>query len=288
MRFACACASLALHSLDMDLLLTGGAEVAAKELDRLVRALVEELERSVPSALRGEEGATRVYVRAWRGLSRHYLQLAHDVLPDAVLETEKGDTLIVDIKRSVSPIATTLLDYLAVEAPFSPWVTHFGAGRGVAVFLLSEVRQAIPGLDPIPLPKGASGLAHWDVNEGDFARFARLVWQELQGEESLLTHIARVFQLTVTDLANLFGVSRQAVSQWLEEDIPSSRQPKALTVAHIADLLERNLSSSRIPAIARSPAPAYGGGSMVDMIAADRHEELLDIVRESFDWAVTG
>ncbi len=35
----------------------------------------------------------------------------------------------------------------------------------------------------------------------------------------------------------------------------------------------------------RAPAAAYGGRSMLQLIAADRHHELLELVARSFDWA---
>jgi hypothetical protein len=40
-----------------------------------------------------------------------------------------------------------------------------------------------------------------------------------------------------------------------------------------------------LPGVARKQAHAYGGLSMLEMIAADRHEELLATVRASFDFA---
>jgi hypothetical protein len=37
----------------------------------------------------------------------------------------------------------------------------------------------------------------------------------------------------------------------------------------------------------RSDAGAYGGRSMLELIADDRHDELLESVERSFDWAST-
>ena len=39
--------------------------------------------------------------------------------------------------------------------------------------------------------------------------------------------------------------------------------------------------------IARRPAGAYGGLSMLEMIERDREDELLTMIRRSFDWAAT-
>jgi hypothetical protein len=48
------------------------------------------------------------------------------------------------------------------------------------------------------------------------------------------------------------------------------------------------LVPDRIPGIARVAAAAYGGLTMLEMIERDRHEELLELVSASFDWASTG
>jgi hypothetical protein len=267
-------------------LLTDDPEIAAKDLDASAGDLIEELDRSIPRALGGQAGAVRAYVRAWRGLSSRCLRLAHDTLPDLVLETEGGELLLVDVKRARTPIAKQLLDSLAVNAPFSSWVTRFGSGRGAAVFLVDELREAIPTLSPLPIETD-TGLPHWAIDREDYSRFARHVWLEIQQEQSLLQRIETVFDLSFTELARLFGVRRQAISQWLDDGLPAARQSKALVVAQVVDLLERNLLPARIPAVARTPASAYGGRSMLDMIAEDRHEELLEKVRDSFDWSAT-
>jgi hypothetical protein len=57
------------------------------------------------------------------------------------------------------------------------------------------------------------------------------------------------------------------------------------TISSIADLLERKLKPGRVAGIARRAAPAYGGKTMLELIAEERHDELLEITRRSFDWA---
>ncbi len=58
-------------------------------------------------------------------------------------------------------------------------------------------------------------------------------------------------------------------------------------MAAIADILARRLKPARVPGIARRPAAAYDGETMLSLIAADRHEWLLESVRRSFDYALT-
>lgn len=291
-RFPAPCSLLAIpvclrYACGMvNLLLTDDPQVAAKEVDAVAGDLIAELDRVIPSALHGREGAARAYVRAWRELSTRCLRLANDAFPDLVLRSDSGEFLLVDAKRARSPVGASLLDHLAIDAPFSLWVSRFGPGRGVALFLVARIRQALPGAPPLPV-SGGDGLPHWEIDREEFSRFARHVWLELQHDQPLLERVREVFDLSLTELGRMFGVRRQAVSQWLQDGMPAARQPKALAIAQIADLLERNLLPARIPAVARTPAQAYGGRSMLDMIAEDRHQELLESVRRSFDWAVT-
>jgi hypothetical protein len=104
---------------------------------------------------------------------------------------------------------------------------------------------------------------------------------------TLLDPIAETFELSETELGRLFGVSRQAVGQWRDRGVPSNRMAKVTTVAAIGDLLRHRLKPERIPGIARRPASAYGGLSMLEMIERDRQDQLQAQVRQSFDWAAT-
>ena len=105
--------------------------------------------------------------------------------------------------------------------------------------------------------------------------------------DRLLASIADPLDLSKTELARLFGVRRQAIDGWHRHGVPPARQAKAATVAAIVDLLSHQLKDERLPGIARRPAQAYGGLTMLEMIERDRHEELLERTRRSFDWATT-
>ena len=102
-----------------------------------------------------------------------------------------------------------------------------------------------------------------------------------------LERIQGILDVNLTELGQLFGASRQAVSSWLRKGVPSARKPKVLTVLNVAELLERKLKTGRVPAVVRQPAAAYEGKSMLEMIEEDRHDQLLREVRESFDWTAT-
>ena len=117
--------------------------------------------------------------------------------------------------------------------------------------------------------------------------FLRRVRRHLDStdEQVPLLRVKSAFDLSTRELADLFGVSRQAVDQWAERGVPGDRQEKLGTILAVLDLLERKLKSGRLPGVARRPADAYGGKTMLELIEDDRHRELLDIVRASFDWA---
>jgi hypothetical protein len=268
----------------MNALVTLDPQVAVRDATAIAPATVRELDRLVPSAVAGSEPAARAYARAWRELVEAFLQAVRRERPDVIAATDDGGLVVIDANGSASPASERLLDYLALQAPFSPWVARFGPGRGVAVFLLSELRAAVTGLEP--LPAAGSALPHWDADEAALARFSHAVLAAASEPE--LARIMRVFGLSVTETSTLFGVKRQAVAQWLDGGVPSARASKVTVVARTAELLDRMLVPDRIPGIARTGAGAYGGRTMLEMIAEDRHEELLGIVAASFDWAATG
>jgi hypothetical protein len=211
--------------------------------------LVREVERALPRALRGEAAAARRYAKAWRGLVRALL-VSHDTA------------------------AADVLDHLALTAPFHP-DGPINALLSAAAGIISGMRPPAVTSPPAPLPAPL-----------EYERFTVAVLHELRPDSDLARLIVG-WELSISDVARLFGVTRQAVQQWLDDRVPAARQPKLLQILRIRDLLERNLERPRIPAVVRSEAPGYGGRSMLKMIADDRHDELLESVERSFDWAST-
>ena len=102
-----------------------------------------------------------------------------------------------------------------------------------------------------------------------------------------LLRIQQLFELDIGELGQIFGVSHRSVSSWRDHGVPTGQKPKLFTVLNTADLLERKLKPGRLPAVVRRPAKSYGGLTALQMIEADRHEELLESIRESFNWAAT-
>jgi DNA-binding XRE family transcriptional regulator len=256
---------------------------ALRELDggALLPALGAQLER----ALDGSDEATREYVRCYHVLTLRVLDAARKARPDLVVRTADGDLALIDVKGTPRRAPVEALETASAEAPFGPWTARFPLEEAVALDLASRVRQLI-GLRALDLAPADRGLGEI-VDDLTARRFLRRVRFHLNhpDEEHPLRRVMDAFELSKTELASLFGVRRQAVDQWLERGVPSERQEKVQTLVAICDLLERKLKPGRLAGVARRPADAYGGKTMLELIAADRHRELLELVRESFDWA---
>ena len=219
------------------------------------RLPVDELVQWLPDALRGDERAARRYARAWRDLVVALLA-EHPEAPAA---------------------AAPVLHHLALTAPFDP--------AGPRHALMSAASGIISGMaHPRPQPRAAITTLPDTV---DYQRFSRYVLLEISGAGTGLEGLLAAWHMTVTEMGKLFGVRRQAVGQWLDDGVPAVRLPKLVTMLRVAELLERNLLPERIPAVVRAPSDRWNGATMLDLIAADRHEELLADVARSFDWAAS-
>lgn len=97
-----------------------------------------------------------------------------------------------------------------------------------------------------------------------------------------LTRVMRLWGLSRTELASLFGVSRQAVSKWITDGVPADRTEQVADVEAVTDLLDRYLRRDRIPAVVRRRAPRLDGSSLVELIAAGRSQDALRWTRQMF------
>jgi hypothetical protein len=271
---------------DPERLFSSEPDDVLRELRRL--RLNVRFERHLNQALRGQLEGVRTYVAAYQRLTDRLLETVHEARPDVVVRTNAG-LLIVDFKGMPSRAPVCALLEASAEGPFSPWVALYGTDDGLALNLLSQLRAYLPGADPLMPPSGRSAAAHWDVDDLQLRRFLRSVRRvlDLVDEGDPLRDIMEALDLNLTELGQLFGVSRQAAAQWLEQGVPRDRQAKVATVAGVCDLLERKLKPGRLPGVARRPARGYGDRTMLQVIADDDHEWLLGSARDSFDWAST-
>lgn len=257
---------------------------------RIAGAAIEEIESSLPRALAGEHGQVRAYVDAYRELTGRLLEAVGEARPDLVVLDEHHRVVVaVEVKRSDRSPATvpwvrTTLEQEATSVPFSDWVGTLGAGRGSAVAVVALLRTSLPGTEPLAPPR-LRRLPDWHLDERSVVRFQRAVVDELSRRETPLDHVASMLGLTQTELAGLFGVRRQALSQWAVRGVPAARQEKLATLCEIADLLAAKLKRDRIPGVARRAAAAYGDRSMLDAIADGHEGAVLAELRDAFDWA---
>jgi transcriptional regulator with XRE-family HTH domain len=97
-----------------------------------------------------------------------------------------------------------------------------------------------------------------------------------------------MFDLTNTEFADLFGVTRQAIEQWERVgDVPAARRARLANLLSVGEILERKLQPGRLPLIARRPAAAYGGQTMLEMVRVGRDQELKEITERALDWSTT-
>jgi hypothetical protein len=247
--------------------------------------LISDLRMSLPTALRGSDDATRTYVRAYRTLGTRLLAEARHTRAD--LPREGGGAPAADNEDTDALPWMAMADVVAngsAEAPFSPWTSHCELAVAVALDCTNRVRMLIGSRT---LGEPAEPIRVAGLDDITLQRFLRRVRHHLNhpDDENPLRRIMELFALSKTELGGLFGVSRQAIDGWLEQGVPGDRQEKLATVLALSDLLERKLKPGRVPGIARRPADAYGGETMLSMIARDRQRELLDSVRASFDWS---
>lgn len=261
------------------------------ELSQLTREYAGELlaglDDIVPRARSGSPQAIREYVRTWLDLEEWTLAALHACAADFVMQTDDG-LLLVDNKGAPSHHLTDVLEQEALHAPFSLWVQALGDSSGIAVHLIAAIRR-LTGRGSVKLPSVIVRPMLFAENSDslDPRRFLRLAHRELESSVDSLDAIADLLSLTDAALSSLFGVSRQRIAQWRADGVPVMHQSKLMTIAQIADLLDRNLKPERIPGVVRTPAAAFQGESILDAIEHDRHLEVLDRVKDSFDWAKT-
>ena len=97
-----------------------------------------------------------------------------------------------------------------------------------------------------------------------------------------LDRILAVWNLSQSDAARLFRVTRQAIAKWRAHGVPERQIEAVAELAAATDLLTRHLKRERIPAVVRRPSARLGGQSLLDLVAAGRTREVLVACREMF------
>lgn len=99
-----------------------------------------------------------------------------------------------------------------------------------------------------------------------------------------LSRIERAFALSKSAMGRLFGISRQAVDEWLAKGVPPSRAADAQRIADLAAALQRRFAPERLPQIARAPIPGLGGRSILDALAADGPVPVIELLERAFSY----
>ncbi len=219
------------------------------------------LDRVMPLVAHGDRMAVRRYIA--------YVDEAAMALT-ALPATDPGEL----------PPSILVYSMLRQDAAGLRWVAPSADGIGILTVLVDRMRGFAGGLPQV------CGQATRDVDVHHFRWFVKQVAESIHEREqaSPLRRAMDTFDLTSSDMADLMGVKRQAVDKWLLAGPPPDRTPKIAVVAEIGDILQHRLREGLPVAVVRRPAEAYGGRTMLEVIAADEHEWLLRSVRDSFDF----
>lgn len=245
-------------------------------------ALVRQLDAALPSALAGANEAVRVIVRSWDLLVADALEAAAICLPAGRVVRADHEIVVRSASGEELPELLPLLRTSVAYAPFTPFVGALGPGLGLATACIAEIRGLFPELPSLEPPRAEPRGLRGDV---DVLRFHRLVDLAVRGLAPPLERVQAALGLTDTELGDLFGVSRQAIAQWRRRGVPAERRAKLAHLASVVDLLERKLKPGRLPLVARRPAEAFGGKTVLEMVAAGREAEVRDLVERAFDWS---
>ncbi|WP_420637718.1 hypothetical protein [Candidatus Poriferisocius sp.] len=178
------------------------------------------------------------------------------------------------------PPSVVVFELLRRDTAELPWVAPSQDGIGLVTVLVDRLRGFTAGL-----PQECV-RARPDIDEHRFRWFLQSMDQvEYEQERSSpLRRAMTTLELTSSDVAEFMGVKRQAVDKWLFAGPPVDRSGKIGAISEISDILRHRLRAGMPAVVARRRADAYGGRTMLELIAADEHEWLLQSVRESFDY----
>jgi hypothetical protein len=115
--------------------------------------------------------------------------------------------------------------------------------------------------------------------------------EELESQALIdpLRRVLDVWALSQSEAARLFGVSRQALSKWFAQGVPTDRRETIADLAAATDLLVRYLKLDRVPGVVRRKADRLDGVSLLDLVATGDSHRVLDACRAMFDFsAVAG
>ena len=179
------------------------------------------------------------------------------------------------------PASIVMYGLLRRSAVELPWVAPSCDGLGAVTVFVDRLRGVAAGL-----PQHCT-KARRDIDEHRFSWFlkAMAAVEHEQRSVSPLRRAMLTLDLSSSDIADLMGVKRQAVDKWLLAGAPTDRMGKIGALAELADILQYRLRDGMPPVVVRRSADAYGGRTMLEVIAQGDHEWLLRSTKESFDYS---
>ncbi|WP_419842064.1 hypothetical protein [Candidatus Poriferisodalis sp.] len=208
-----------------------------------------------------------------RAVVRRYWVFAH--------EAAQALTALRARDPDMLPPPGVVFELLRRDIAELPWVAPSLDGMGLLTVLVDRLRGFTAGLSQQCV------RARPDIDEHRFRGFLKML-AEVEHEQERSAPLRRAMtnlELTSGDVAELMGVTRQAVDKWLLAGPPVDRSGKIGAVSEIADILRHRLRDGMPPIVARRRAAAYGGRTILELIAADEHDWLLKSIKESFDYA---
>jgi transposase-like protein len=141
-------------------------------------------------------------------------------------------------------------------------------------------RPALKLTDLDPREAAATLVARQRDDRGWLDEFAESL--DRHRAASSFARVLSVWDLSRSEAAPHFGVTRQALSKWLRQGVPAERSQAIADLSAATDLLVHYLKRDRIPAVVRRPAPELGDRSLLDLLAAGDTHAVLEACRAMF------
>lgn len=130
----------------------------------------------------------------------------------------------------------------------------------------------------------AAALAHTLRHDPDWLdAFSAAMQQERSANQA--RWVFESWGINQSEAGRLFGVSRQAVSRWMIDGIPSTQVAAFADLTAATDILTHYVKLDRLPAVVRRPAEAFDGESLLDMLGDGRTADIVSACRTMFQFA---
>jgi len=143
----------------------------------------------------------------------------------------------------------------------------------------SQAVHQVATLTAADSERAAAALVTADASVA--ARLAQYLERHLSTEP--LARFERVWQLSASQAAAVFGVSRQAYAKWRAGGIPAERRVDVGLADEATATLLAHVQVDRIPAVVRRPSAMLGGRSLLDVARAHDLRAVRDEVEAVFD-----